>query len=466
MTRRPTSHAASPPAWFTALAMVVALAAGVIAAQQPASSPPAPQPQQPTNIELRIWGEPGTPPRLAVPDLIAVSPDKEVQDAAKVIGEVLWDDMDFEREFYMIPRDTYKSIPVAPSIADVPFDRWRELGADGVVIGTVQRVPTGIRVEMRLYNVRARQQSYGREYTGSAANPRVYAHTMADEIHQSQRSLRGIARTKLAFASDRNRDPVANTVEKREVKEIYVADYDGANQRRITINRTLNITPNWSPDGRAIAYTSYRKTLPDILISNIYVGTLEEPAKGVGQNFLPVFSPDGKQIAFMSNRDGNSELYVMNRDGSNIRRLTDNPAIDSTPTWSPTGTQIAFTSDRTGTPQIYVIGPDGTGLRRLTFESYADRATWSPAPYNEIAFAARTGPGFDIKILSLGDGVTRQITFGEGTNESPAWSPNGRHLAFVSTRAGRNQVFTVDRDGRNVRQLTKDGNNSTPNWSQ
>jgi TolB protein len=319
---------------------------------------------------------------------------------------------------------------------------------------------------MRLYNVRARQQSYGREYTGSAANPRVYAHTMADELHQSQRSLRGVARTKLAFASDRNRDPVANTVEKREVKEIYIADYDGANQRRITINRTLNITPNWSPDGRAIAYTSYRKTLPDILISNIYVGTLEEPAKGVGQNFLPVFSPDGKQIAFMSNRDGNSELYVMNRDGSGVRRLTNNPAIDSTPTWSPTGTQIAFTSDRTGTPQIYVVAPDGTGLRRLTFESYADRATWSPAPYNEIAFAARTGPGFDIKILSLEDGVTRQITFGEGTNESPAWAPNGRHLAFVSTRAGRNQIFTVDRDGRNVRQVTRDGNNSTPNWSQ
>ena len=464
MTRL-TSHGVRLPGHLFGTALAVGLAAGALAAQQQPPTPPA-TPQQPTSIEMRITGEPGTPPRLAVPDLIALSPDKEVQEAARLIGEVLWDDMDFEREFYMIPRDTYKSIPPALSIGEVPFDRWRELGADGVVIGTVQRVQTGIRVEMRLYNVRARQQSYGREYTGSAANPRIYAHTMADEIHQSQRSLRGIARTKLAFASDRNRDPVANTIEKRDVKEIYVADYDGANQRRITINRTLNITPNWSPDGRAIAYTSYRKTLPDILISNIYVGTLEEPARGVGQNFLPVFSPDGKQIAFMSNRDGNSELYVMNRDGSAVRRLTDNPAIDSTPTWSPTGTQVAFTSDRTGSPQIYVIGPDGTGLRRLTFESYADRATWSPAPYNEIAFAARTGPGFDIKILSLGDGVTRQITFGEGTNESPAWSPNGRHLAFVSSRAGRNQVFTVDRDGRNVRQVTKDGNNSTPNWSQ
>jgi TolB protein len=443
------------------------LGAAALAAQQPApAAQPQQPPQQPTSIELRITGEPGTPPRLAVPDLIALSSDKETQEAAKVIGEVLWEDMDFEREFYMIPRDTYKSIPPATSIAEVPFDRWRELGADGVVIGTVQRADTGIRVEMRLYNVRAKQQSYGREYTGSAANPRVYAHTMADEIHQSQRSLRGVARTKIAFASDRNRDPVANTVEKREVKEIYIADYDGANQRRITINRTLNITPNWSPDARSIAYTSYRKTLPDILISNIYVGTLEEPSKGQGQNFLPVFSPDGKQIAFMSNRDGNSEIYVMNRDGSGVRRLTDNPAIDSTPTWSPTGTQVAFTSDRTGAPQIYVVGPDGTGLRRLTFESYADRATWSPAPYNEIAFAARTGPGFDIKILSLADGVTRQITFGEGTNESPAWSPNGRHLAFVSSRAGRNQVFLVDRDGRNIRQITKEGNNTTPNWSQ
>jgi len=466
---RPHDNGGARGRWRPAAAALAAtLGMAALAAQQPPATAPAQQapPPQQTSVELRITGEPGTPPRLAVPDLIALSPDKETQEAAKVIGQVLWDDMDFEREFYMIPRDTYKSIPAAASIGEVPFDRWRELGADGVVSGTVQRAATGIRVEMRLYNVRARQQSYGREYTGAAANPRIYAHTMADELHQSQRSLRGVARTKLAFTSDRNRDPVANTIEKREVKEIYIMDYDGANQRRITINRTLNITPNWSPDGRSIAYTSYRRTLPDILISNIFVGTLEEPSKGVGQNFLPVFSPDGRQIAFMSNRDGNSEIYVMNRDGSGVRRLTDNPAIDSTPTWSPTGTQVAFTSDRTGTPQIYVVGADGTGLRRLTFESYADRATWSPAPYNEIAFAARTGPGFDIKILSLADGVTRQITFGEGTNESPAWSPNGRHMAFTSTRAGRTQIFTVDRDGRNVRQITRDGNNSTPNWSQ
>ena len=439
-------------------------ASGREGGQQPAPAPPPPQ--QPTSVELRLTVDPGTPPRLAVPDLLALSNDRETQDAAKTIGAVLWDDLNFEREFYMIPRDTYKSIPVAVSIDAVPFDRWRELGADGVLIGTVQKTPTGIRVEMRMYNVRARASAYGREYSGSAANPRLYAHTMADDLHDSQRSLRGVARTKLTFSSDRNREPVANTIEKRDVKEIYVADYDGANQRRITINRALNITPNWSPDGRSIVYTSYRSGVPDILISNIFVGTMESPSKGVGQNFLPVFSPDGTRIAFMSTRDGNPEIYIMNRDGSNLQRLTNSPAIDVTPTWSPNGTQIAFTSERTGNPQIWVVGIDGTGIRRISYESFADRPTWSPPPYNEIAFAARTGPGFDIKILNIASGETRQITFGEGSNESPAWSPNGRHMAFMSTRAGRSQIFTTDRDGRNIRQLTRDGNNTTPNWSQ
>ncbi len=52
-------------------------------------------------------------------------------------------------------------------------------------------------MELRLYNVRARQSIYGREYTGAAANPRIYAHTMSDDLHDSQRKLRGVARTKL-----------------------------------------------------------------------------------------------------------------------------------------------------------------------------------------------------------------------------------------------------------------------------
>ena len=448
--------------------MVIAVIGGLVSAA--VDTPTATRavqdaPQQPSEVAVVISGDPGTPPRYAVPDFIATNP--EAAEIAKTISQVLWDDLAFEREFYLIPRDTYSTIPAARSAGQIPFAAWRELGADAVIFGSVQRTGANVRVEIRLFNIRTQQSVFSKEYTGTATNPRLFAHTASDEIHQQQRSLRGVARTKLAFSSDRNRERVGGTVQNRDVKEVYVADYDGANSRRITANRQLNIMPVWSPDTRAVAYTSYRRGYPDLFIAMIYDGVQQEPTKGGTQNWLPMFSPDGTRIAFTSSRDGNAELYIMNRDGSGIRRLTNHPAIDTTPTWSPTGTQIAFTSDRAGQPQIYVVGADGLNLRRLTTaESYADRPTWSPAPFNEIAFAAQTGRGYDVKIYDLATGVTRQITFGEGSNESPAYSPNGRHLAFTSTRTGRGvQVYTVGRDGRGLKQVTREGNNYTPSWS-
>jgi len=319
---------------------------------------------------------------------------------------------------------------------------------------------------VRLFDVRQKRQVFGKEYSGSS-NARLYAHTISDDIHLQQRALRGVARTKLAFDSDRDGERMTGTVESRGVKEIYTADYDGENQRRVTTNRTLNINPAWSPDARSLAYTSYRRGPPSIFVSHIYDGIFEEVTKGAGESWLPAWSPDGTRVAFTSTRDGNSEIYVANRDGSNVRRITNNPAIDSTPTWAPSGTQIAFTSDRSGSPQIYLVASDGLGVvQRLTSESYADRPTWSPAPYNEIAFASRNGPGFDIKIIDVATRAVKQLTFGEGSNESPSYAPNGRHLAFMSTRAGKAQIFTITRDGRNLKQVTRTGNNYQPDWSR
>ena len=442
-------------------ALPLVASAGLVMAQQP------PPPQQPSEVAVVLTGDPGTPPRLAVPDFLALSGDKETQEIARTIASVLWDDLNYEREFYMVPRDTYRSIPAAPSIDRPPFDRWRELGVDGLVLGTVSKSGDTVRVEMRLFQIRSQQQIFAREYTGSAANARLYAHTISDELHLSQRNLRGVARTKLTFVSDRNKERVVGTVENRDVKEVYIADYDGSNQRRVTVGRQLNVSPTWSPDGRAIAYTSWRTGFQDIFISRIYEGTMSNPAKGTAaaQNSLPMFSPDGTRIAFTSNRDGNSEIYIMNADGSGLRRVTNHPAIDTTPTWSPSGAQLAFTSDRGGVQSIYVVGADGLNVRRVTFEN-SDRATWSPAPRNEIAYTARTGPGHDIKVLDVATNEVRQLTFGEGSNEAPSWAPNGRHLAFWSTRSGRAQIFTVDYDGKNIRQLTRDGNNQQPHWSQ
>lgn len=438
-------------------------------AQSPAGGgqqPPAPQaPQQPQEIDVSVSGS-SRAPRLAVPDFLAPGAPPDVAAAVAPLAETLWEDLRFEREYDMIPRAAYKAVAPAASADAVPFDQWRELGANFVLIATARGNASSVTIQARLYDVNTRQAVWGKEYTGTAANPRLFAHTISDELHE-QRGLKGVARTKLAFASDRDGVRASSSVENRNIKEIYIGDYDGENQRRVTVNRSLAINPAWSADGRAIAYTSYRRGYPDIYVSYIYQGRMEQPTKGTEtvHNFLPAFSPDGTKLAFMTNRDGNMEIYSVNRDGSNLRRVTRHPGNDTTPTWSPAGNQIAFTSDRTGAPQLYIVDADGVSQpRRITSESWADRATWSPI-FSEIAYAGRTGPGFDIKIVDITTGAIRVVTDGVGSNESPAWAPNGRHLAFASTRAGRTHIFTVARDGQDLRQLTRQGNNVQPSWS-
>jgi TolB protein len=434
---------------------------------------PPPQPQQPRELVLAL-DNPSYQPRIGIPDFIATGGDAELQAAAKLLADVLGFDLDFEKEFLVVDRKASAAIPVAATVDAIPWDSWRQIGADFVIFATVRRSGASFTVEMKVLRSRGEpvgEQKFGSEYANCAMNnPRYCAHFIADDMHLKLRNLTGVARTKLAFASDRDATRQAGRFEGASIgKEIYISDYDGANQRPATANRSLNINPTWLPDARGLAYASYVSKFPDIYVSLFDGRPPTRPAGGtdVIQNTLPAVSPDGTRIAFASTRDGNFDIYVMNRDGSNARRVTSNAAADTTPTWSPTGTQIAFTSDRlgVGAPEVFIMDADGLNQRQLTHEGYADRPTWSPSPYNEIAYTARTGAGNDIKIVDVSTREVRRLTFGEGTNESPAFAPNGRHIAFMSTRSGKSQIFTIARDGKDLKQLTRLGNNYQPNWS-
>ncbi len=428
-------------------------------------------PQQ-TELQLSLLN-PGAHQRLGLPDFVVAGADAELTEAARSIADVLWDDIDFEHEYYMIRRATSAAIPVMPA-QSLPYDRWAEMGADFVLAGSASRSGDVLVLELRMLAVAegARgAQPFGSKYTCRVSQPRFCAHSIADDFHKQTKGLEGVARTKLAFNSDRDSARVTSRPSQTVAiaKEIYISDYDGANQQRVTVNRNLNISPAWAPGGGLLAYTSYSSGFPDIYVANLSQPGrgLQRPAHGNEQvhNQMAAWSPDGKQIAFVSNRTGNQDIWIVNADGSGARNLTNHPADEGAPAWSPDGNLIAFTSDRetSMTPLLYVMNASGGGVRRLT-SVRADRPTWSKQ--NFIAFTAGGGPGYNIGIIDMSsvDQGIKILTSGGGTNESPAVAPNGRHIAFVTTRWGRQQIAIVDRTGEHVKQITRSGNNTFPNW--
>jgi TolB protein len=319
--------------------------------------------------------------------------------------------------------------------------------------------------EVHVYFVNSGQPMLERRYADKPDNPRVFAHTASDDI-MTLTQYRGVAKTRIAFVSDRD------STQGKPSKELYIVDYDGFNPRRVTVNGSLNLLPTWRPDGKAIAYVSYRQGSPRLFLAKIFEGQNVpnlSGEKGDDQAFSPSFSPDGKSIAFASNRSGSTDIYVAGADGASPRRLTTTQANDTAPCFSPTGQEIAFTSDRTGTPQLWQMDVDGLNVRRLTIGSgnWNDGCTWNPAKqYSEIAYTARLDAGgFDIAIIDLATRQVRQITQGRGSCEYPSWAPNGRHLVFSCKRNNRWEITIADRDGRSLQTLaTGPGNNVQPDW--
>ena len=314
---------------------------------------------------------------------------------------------------------------------------------------------TQLKLSGELRDFPGRRPILVKEYNGPVADWRGLVHRFADDIVLQLTGEPGVAATRIAFVSRAGRD-----------MELCVMDFDGHGLTQLTNDHSIARSPNWSPDGSLLVFTSYRGgTGPQLWVMNPANRKPFPISTRSGINTSGIYSPDGQRIACTLSQDGNSEIYVLDARGGSPKRLTNNRSVDTSPCWSPTGREIAFTSGRSGNPQIYVMDSDGGNPRRLTYDvDYTDSPMWSPKG-DRIAFVSRTGAGFDLYVCRS-DGTGAQRVVSGGSNENPHWAPDGRHLVFSSNRDGALALYVTDLDGTPPRKLETGGRKAlSPAWS-
>lgn len=408
-------------------------------------------PQQEVVLSIKE-GMPKIP--IAIPQFIIHGSSPKISAASKQLHQILLNNLEYSRVFQPLPESYYNYIrPLNPR--KILFKDWESIQAKILFVGEISAGQAeNILFEGKIYDVKGRRFVFGKRYQAESGLLRLVAHRMADEIMKIF-GEKTIFTSKIVFISNRNGND-----------ELYMMDFDGQNQTRITFNKDRDYMPTWSADGRKIAYTSYRSHKASLYILNPYQGEIKEVISK-GTNFAPAFSLDGKKLAFCSTIDeGNPEIYVAGSDGQHVKRLTYNKAIDTAPSWSPTSREIAFTSDRGGTPQIYIMDAEGSNVRRVSFGgSYHDAPSWSPTG-DRIAYVSRVDQIFDIYVINLRTKQIIKLTESNARNESPCWSPDGRHLVFSSNLTGTIQLYSMDYDGADLRRLTSHGENKLPDWSR
>ncbi|NDJ78685.1 MAG: TIR domain-containing protein [Chloroflexi bacterium] len=212
---------------------------------------------------------------------------------------------------------------------------------------------------------------------------------------------------------------------------LYVINADGSDRRELAASDTGIMFAAWSPDGEPIVFSeivAYGEESTLAALMTIHPDgsgrrELTEPAEEI---LRPTWSPDGSALAVAS--FSGSSISILNRDGDLERVVFDAPessiaGID----WSPDGRWLAFDVDLgyDGNSDIYLISPEGGEPRQLTFNEGPDMMpAWSPDG-SQIAFASsRDGEDLEIYVMNADGSDPRQLTFNEDEDLSPVWKPN------------------------------------------
>lgn len=343
----------------------------------------------------------------------------------------------------------------APDLA-----RWGHARVDALLIGRIAGGGDGLTIDVRLYDVARGAVLLGRKWVVPKDGWRIAAHRVANEIQLAFTGFRGVFDTEIAFtAHPPQRDGAGRG------KEVYVVGLDGASPRPVTRNGSFNLFPRWSPDGRQLAFTSFRTGLPKIYLRDLESRTEREVVPSGNALSPGCFSPGGDLLYYSRSEGGSTDIFALPLDGGDPIRVAGG-AITTSPSVSPDGTRMAFVSDRNGTPAIFVREP-GRGAERQVTPSgkFHTSPSWSPTG-DLIAYTSQSAGRFSLMLIRPDGSEPRQLAGGAGDCIDPAFSPDGNFVAYTYQEGAHSEIRIVSVDGRaNRRVFSGMTGIGSPSWS-
>jgi TolB protein len=396
------------------------------------------------------------PISIALPDFAGTN--LQDPETARAMTQIIGSNL--QRSGLFAPVDPAAFIEKNPNFNAPRFPDWRQVNAQAMVTGQLERMPEGrIAARFRLWDVFAGQELSNKQYNTTPDNWRRIAHIISDAIYERLTGEKGYFDSRIVFIDE-------SGAKERRVKRLAMMDQDGANVRYLTRGDDLVLTPRFSPSTQEITYMSYGSGEPRVFLYNIETAQRENVGNFPGMSFAPRFSPDGQRVIMSLQQGGNANIFVMDLRTKATTRLTDTAAIDTAPCYSPDGLRICFESDRGGRQQIYVMAAGGGAAQRISFGDGAySTPVWSPRGDN-IAFTTQSQGKFAIAIMKPDGSGERILTEGYH-NEGPTFSPNGRVIMFFRDPGGNAgpALYTVDITGRNELRIPTPSFASDPAWS-
>ena len=311
--------------------------------------------------------------------------------------------------------------------------------------------------------------------SGNIGTDRRTIHRLADAILKSIYGYEGVAATKILYS-------VKHKVQNKWISEIWSCDWDGANAKQITHDKSLSVTPVFMPYSPQYSNNNFLYVSDKSGQLKVYIASLND---GVGKKFLdirknqllPAVSPQRDKIAFISDAAGAADLFLQEFNpktgevGKPVQLFSYPNSAQATPTFSPDGSKLAFVSDKDGAPRIYLIPATFNKKRAepvlITRQNSENSCpAWSPDG-KKLAYSAKTKGTRQIWIYDFESREEWQLTDGTENKENPSWAPDSKHLVFNSTDGHVSELYIVNLNQPDVVKISQgSGVKHYPTWGK